>query len=789
MKKYLQHIWFGQRQKTLADFIRLAFAFFGCLAVLSAYQFLRLYLDGVLPTLWNSSFFSLLINHSGLAALVSLFLVFIFHFLERRRKLLGFGIAAGVFLALLILEGFLIEYYVRYYEILGVDFAKKLAESTASGSIFLSLLVLIPITTGLMLLFYKINSSSYKVINKMYPFTVIVITWFLATLISEKNPVNVNKTQHLAEAFFQKYTQAQKYQEAERYPLLKTYKREESLLEYFDLKAQKPNVVFIVMDGLESEFIHANSPIRDVMPYFQSLSKQSLRWDNHMSNASGSASLPVIIGSLPIAESKLMDSDLYINRNTLFSILKDNGYHTSYHFGGNSALGRTDRFLTQERVDDLIDNKDFGRAFTRQDQDAAGVSLGYPDKELFRHWNDRYTAMEKPRLEVFHTLSTQGPWLIPDRKQFREKVDDIIERSNADWGTRRKLRSNRSKLASMNYADEALRDFIEAYYRSKPGFGNTIFIITGNRELRSELQNEQITATRVPLLIFSPMVKEPVAFKNLVSHADIVPALLGTLDEAYGLNMPEFVAWTGNNLHPEVQDVGKQIPIYSDHGAIESLILNNFLFSEDDLYKLGKDGSWHADNNKGMEGKLSRLLKETRLRNEYLISENRIMPGENTIFKLDTPGFSKREIAWINTVIIGDNYDAAYRKARELALNNESRHALLLCQYILARVPGHVDTEILMARMYGWQHHYDKASEILEETIRKYPNYASGYEALLDIYYWSNDNDEALEVARLAEENDVRDQAVWERITRAKNILNSRLEKNTVSVLPEKVRR
>ena len=785
MKRHLQNIWFGQRRKTLRDFIRLSFAFFGCLVVLSAYQFVRLYLDGVLPSIWNSSFFRLVIHHSGFTALVSFFLAFIFHYLEGVRKLLGFGIAAAIFLALLILEGFLIEYYVRYYEILGVDFIQKLADRTSSGNIFLSLLLLIPMTMGLMFVFYKVNSSSYKILNRMYPFTVILFTWFLATLISEKNPVNVNKTQHMVESFFQKYARSQKYKDAGRYPLLRTYRSEESLLGYFDLREDKPNVVFIVMDGLDAEFIKPHSPVSDVMPYLQSLSQQSLRWENTMSNSSGPSSLPVIMGSLPLAEGKLMDSDSYINRNTLFSILTENGYHTSYHFGGNSALGRTDKFLTQERVDELIDNKDFGSAYTRQVKDAAGVSLGYPDKELFRYWNDRYAALQKPKLEVFHTLSTKRPWLIPDRSTYREKVNAIIDGSKVDWGTKRRLRSKRSKMASMIYADEALRELIEDYYKFKPEFRNTIFIITGNREVRSQLQSERISATRVPLVIYSPLIKKPTVFDNLVSHADIAPALLWLLDEAYGLNMPNFVAWTGNNLNPDGQGVGKQIPIYNDNGTIESLIIYDYLLSDSDLYKLGEDGFWYADKNEGMESKLTRMLNEIKLRNEYLISENRIMPGENSIFKHNVPGFTKREIAWINTVITGNNYDGAYKKARDLALNDNSRHAMLLCRYILANVPGHVDAEILMARMYGWQKHYEKASDILEETIQKYPNYANGYEALLDVYYWSDNNTRALEIGKIAEQNNITSPAVKEKIDRAKEILKNKQNNGTASILPE----
>ena len=789
MKRHLQNIWFGQRRKTLRDFIRLVFAFFGCLVVLSAYQYVRLHLDGVLPSIWNSSFFTLVLHHSGFTALVSFILAFLFHILEGQRKLLGFGFAAAVLLILLILEGMLIEYYVRYYEILGADFIQKFSARITSANMILSLLLLIPMTASLMYVFYKINSSSYRIINKMYPFTVILFTWFLATLISEKNPVNENKTQHLIESIVNKYMRSKSYSDAVEYPLLKRYKLERSLADRFNFKEDQPNIVFIVIDGLEYEYLQEGSPVRNIMPYLNSISRQSLVWENHFSNTTDKSSLSVIFGSLPMAENDIIDSETYVNRNTLFSILAHNGYHTSFYFGGNSALSSVDKFLAQERLDQLIDNKDFSEAYTPQDKDAAGVSLGYPDKELYRYWNDRYSAIQRSKLEVFYTLSTKRPYLIPERRSYRSRVNKVLDEAQLDWRTRRGYRSDRDLLASMAYADDALQELFENYYRFKPEFRNTIFVITGNSEMGTELENEEIVSAQVPLIVYSPLLKKPEVFGNLVSHADITPGLLHILDDAYSFNMPTHVAWTGTNLDPQLQPVGKEIPFYDRDGEIKSLIKDQYLLADNELYKQGKDRIWYAEDNPGMEGSLTRIRSEIQLRNAYMIEENKIMPGENTIFKFEIPGFSKREMAWINGVFNGKDYDAGYRKARELALNNNSKHAMLLCKYILANVPGHVDTEILMARIYGWQQHFDKASAILERTIEKYPNYASGYEALLDIYYWSNNDKKALEIARLAEENNIREKAVLDRITRARNMVKSNREEQAVSVLPEKVRR
>jgi len=436
-----------------------------------------------------------------------------------------------------------------------------------------------------------------------------------------------------------------------------------------------------------------------------------------------------------------------------------------------------------------VDNKDFSTAYMPQRKDAAGISLGYPDKELFRNWNDRYRALQLPKLEVFYTLSMRKPSLIPELRSYRSRVSKVLDEADLDWSTRRDFWSNKDLLASMAYTDDALQTYFKNYCHNKPGFNNTLFVITGNREKESELENEMVTSTPVPLILYSPLLKRPETFNNLVSHTDITPGLLHILDAGFKINMPTHVAWTGSNLSPKVQHAGKEIPIYGANGTVKSLIKGKYLLGENKLYQQGKDRIWYKEENTGMQKNLIRLRSEIRLRNEYLIAENKILPEENTIFKYKMPDFSKREIAWINSVFNGKDYDAAYDKARELALSNNSKHSLLLCQYILANVPGHVDTEILMARIYGWQEHFGKAEAILERTIQKYPSYPSGYEALLDVCYWSNNNTRALEVARLAEANNVREKSVLERITRARNIANSDRLEQTVSVLPEKVRR
>ena len=183
----------GTKRKGLKDFTRLVLSFFLCLVVMAFYQNTRLYLSGVLDSIVNKSFFLLLVHHLGFASISALFLAFLFKFLERLRANLGFKTVTIILLLLLVTEGLLTNYYVDYYEILGAGFYDRI-QSNGGLRLFSGTPILLLACTVLMYLFYRVTTNIYSLINRMYPFTIVLFSLFLATLISRKNPVNENKS-------------------------------------------------------------------------------------------------------------------------------------------------------------------------------------------------------------------------------------------------------------------------------------------------------------------------------------------------------------------------------------------------------------------------------------------------------------------------------------------------------------------------------------------------------------------------------------------------------------------
>ncbi len=756
------------KTRTLADFTRLVISFFGVLVVLAFYQQIRLYVSGVLDSLISKSLLLLIVHDLGFAALTALPLAFLFKALERRKPNLGFKVIGIILFIVLIIEGILIDFYVTNFEVLGSGFIEIYTSRTSYTEFIITLAAILPLCIIPFYLLYRITSSTYKIIGRMYPFTIILFSLFLATLYSDKKPVNENKTQHLLVHAITNSLESNKYEGHEEFPLLKDYQPNDELNSYFELKQEFPNLVFVVMEGIGSDFVGEEAAYKGFTPYLDALTEESLYWPNHLSNTGEShASLSSVLGSLPFGENGFTSASNSIHRNTILGILKKNGYNTAFYYGGNSALNQWDKFLFEDRIDYMLDVKGFGSDYNKQEEDAAGISLGYPDKELFRKWYEGRSTLNMPYAEVFFTLSSKKPFRIPDRDKYVNEVTSRIESSQLPKSTYKIIRRNKKAFASVLYADEALSQFMRAY-KKLPAYQNTIFIITGSHNMNELPQLNPLSRYRVPLIIYSPLLKKNSRVESVVSHADIVPAILGLLNSKYQMDLPDKVSFLGTGLvNQQPIDPDKCIPFFRHSSNIVDFISGPYLISGGYTYMMNESMSLEEYEEKAVVARLKNDFNQFKAINKYVTRENKLIPRELALFAQTAREPNKQEMIWINSVFNGSNFDNAYKTARSLALDGDRERALLLCSYILNQVPGHADTEILMGRIHAWQGNYVRAIEILEGAILKYPVYADGYSALLDVYFWSDRNEKALLLERQMQRNRVNNEELKEKIHRA----------------------
>lgn len=136
--------------------------------------------------------------------------------------------------------------------------------------------------------------------------------------------------------------------------------------------------------------------------------------------------------------------------------------------------------------------------------------------------------------------------------------------------------------------------------------------------------------------------------------------------------------------------------------------------------------------------------------------------------------FSEEEIVWINSQFNGKNHDYAFITARQFAFENEPEKALLLLRYILSEVPNHIDARILKGRINAWKGNYDEAISVFEECLLKNSSYDDIYSALLDVYYWSDNNEQVVTLIDVIIKNSIASDEVNHKVNRAYEALNKK---------------
>ncbi|KKN29670.1 hypothetical protein LCGC14_0841760 [marine sediment metagenome] len=741
--------------------------------LLTLYQYATLYFKGVVDIIFGSSFFIAAIHQIGFASIVGVILTFPFNFWENLRPRYGFNLVFALLAMLLIVEAMLISYYCTALVPLGSDLLgysfediKTTIVNSSSAWMYVSLLVGIAFIIGLFLGLYRITSKYYHHISRMYPFTIILFSLFMMTLFVNGKPINQNKTQYLALNLYETSTEDTSYTSDVEYPLLKSKKIENTLGAFFNLKDEKPNLVFIMVEGLGRDFMGEGAEYQGFTPFLDALSEKSLYWENCLSNTGRTFGiLPSLMGSLPFGKSGFMELDKYPNKMTLYSILKNNGYYTSFYQGTNSSFDNVDRFLLSENVDFVLDKSGFGSKFTLQAEDAAGSTWGYPDGELFKKSMSLPRKAGQPRMEVYMTISTHEPFIPPKKEYYRREVDNILAKGQHQGKIRKVIEKNEDVFATLLYTDDALKYVFEAY-KSQPDYDNTIFIITGDHRLIPIPQRNNLSRFHVPLIIFSPLLNSTKKMSAINSHFDVTPSLLAMLQSTYELKMPKKVAWMGSALDTQSEfRCIKDIPLMRNKNELKEFVSGEKVYSDGSVFSIDK----YMDLGSSFgSSKLESKLENFKSMNAYVTSNNKIIPDSLAIFTVPKERFTDSETVWINSVYNGQDSDKGYFVARKLAFDSQYDKALLLCRYNLSNAPSHIDTKILMGRINVWRGNYDKSIEILKSCISMNPNYIDSYAALFDVYFWSGRNKEALELIDQVEQNSSGVAEIADKIARAR---------------------
>ena len=323
--------------------------------------------------------------------------------------------------------------------------------------------------------------------------------------------------------------------------------------------------------------------------FIDSLSNKSLYWKNFLSEGGRTfAVLPSLMGSLPFAKNGFLElGNAMPAHHSLYSLLKYNGYNTSFYYGGDSRFDNMDLFLGKNNVDEIKDEKTFPSGNIKLPS-VNGFTWGYNDKDLFNHYlTTRNSALDNtPQLSVILTVSTHNPFIINEQAKYLDRFEQRMNELEFSEATKNTYRNYKLQYSSILYLDDALRNFFNAY-KKRPDYDNTIFVVTGDHRIPEIPMSTKIDRYHVPLIIHSPLLKRTAQFASISSHFDITPSLLSYLKTNYQLKLPSVKSWIGNGLDTvrSFRNI-HSYPIMQTKADLVDFIMDEYHLNGQTLFKL-----------------------------------------------------------------------------------------------------------------------------------------------------------------------------------------------------------
>ncbi|MAZ93551.1 MAG: hypothetical protein CMF58_03965 [Lentimicrobiaceae bacterium] len=295
------------------------------------------------------------------------------------------------------------------------------------------------------------------------------------------------------------------------------------------LTKKKPNIVILILESWSADLIESLGGRAGITPEFAKLENEGLLFTNfYVSGNRSEQSMTSIFAGFPstpiTAISHNLDKIIYLPSFT--KQLINEGYGTSYYFGGELMYGGINSFISVNGFERVKEGNDFDVALPRG-------KLGLHDEYLFNEQLKDLNYEPEPFLSVVFTLSTHSPYDQP--------MEDVIE-----WAD---TKTQNNYLNSAYYTDKSLgKYFNEA--KKMSWYKNTLFLIVADHshDTYNHWPVHKKEYRRVPMLLFGDVLKKEfrgAQMDRISSQTDIPTTLLQQL----GLSAIEFT-WSRNLFNP-----------------------------------------------------------------------------------------------------------------------------------------------------------------------------------------------------------------------------------------------
>lgn len=291
------------------------------------------------------------------------------------------------------------------------------------------------------------------------------------------------------------------------------------------VKNNRPNIVLIVMESMSADAIACFGGEPGIAPKFDSLARESLLLTNfYATGFRTDQGMVALISSFPAQPITAIIKNFgkFEKLPNLIKTMGNNGYHTSYYFGGDLLFANTKTYLEVSGTELLVGKDEVPH--TRE------TDWGAYDEDVYSYQLNDIGKHKQPFVSMIMTLT--------NHEYFTADVEKI-----SNGNTENDLFRN-----TAHYADKCLYNYIQQAKKQK-WYDNTLFIITGDHANKHPHERKYNEPARhhIPLLICGGALKQEYKGKTITktaSQLDVAATILGQLN----IKNTEF-KWSKNFLN------------------------------------------------------------------------------------------------------------------------------------------------------------------------------------------------------------------------------------------------
>jgi phosphoglycerol transferase MdoB-like AlkP superfamily enzyme len=315
------------------------------------------------------------------------------------------------------------------------------------------------------------------------------------------------------------------------------------------LTTKRPNVVLILLESFSGDLIHSIGGYDSITPNFDKMVSDGVIFSRMYGSGSLSdQGIAAVLCGYPALSNVIMVNQLdkYVKLPCVALDIQQQGYHTSFMFGGQLSYGNIKGLIYYNKFNDITEGKDFPSNIPQG-------RLGAHDEFLFDEWLKKINKYPQPFFAAAFTLSSHNPYDQPFPEVF-------------NWGG-----DSKGFINSAYYTDSCLGDFF-AKAKKQSWYNNTLFILVADHSHNSP-RNWMIYSPEyrhIPMLLYGNVLIPEMKGKRMempCSQTDLAATLLSQL----GLKHDKY-HWSKNLFNP----YSKPFSYYAFDGGLGWVETDNF---------------------------------------------------------------------------------------------------------------------------------------------------------------------------------------------------------------------